>query len=77
MTITEQNSVSLGAHFDIWVVDYHDYKPGAPENEDVFDTPEVCKNVEISSESLTSLPAQMRALVPTLDAGNFSNLIGT
>ena len=60
---------AAGAHFDIWIADYFDYKPGAPEDSSVFDTPEICNTAE-PMETLTSFSAQIQALLPTVKPGD-------
>ncbi len=58
-----------GAHFDVWVADYYDYRPGKQDGS-VFKPPVSCKDKKLEpSEGLRSFPGQMMALVPTADFG--------
>ena len=58
-----------GAHFDVYVADYVDYRPGGQDSS-TFDPPPACKDSEAQeAEGLRSFPAQLRALLPTVTYG--------
>jgi len=58
-----------GAHFDVWVVDYYDYRPGKQDS-NVFKPPPSCQDTEIEQPNgLRSFPSQMMALVPVVHSG--------
>lgn len=62
-------ALPAGAHFDVWVADYYDYRPGRQDGS-VFKPPASCKNKKVEpSEGLRSFPAQMMALAPAARLG--------
>lgn len=70
LQVTVRGTKSAGAHFDIWVADYYNYKPGRQDNS-VFDPPPSCRGKEaVSASSQRSFPLQMSALLPAVSTGN-------
>ena len=58
-----------GAHFDIYVAEYYDYRPGRQDSS-TFDPPAACKDSAAQgAEGRGSFPAQLRALLPTVTYG--------
>ena len=66
----------VGAHFDIYIADYHGYKPGSQDSS-IFTPPTICKDAaEQPAEGLRSFPERLKAITPAVHYGMFHTTFG-